>query len=484
MIKEKKSLQLNMLLNSIKNLMTIVFPLLSFPYVSRVLGVESLGRYNFAASVITYIALLAGLGVESYAIREGAKVRDDREKINDLANQVFSINMVSTLLAYLILAILIIVVPKFQNDTVLLLVLSTQVIFVTVGVNWIYSIYEDFAYITLRSIIFQFLSLIFMFVFINDANDVLIYACITVFASAGSNLINLFLVRKYCKIRFIFNIDWKKHLKPILIFFVMAASVTIYSSSDTVIIGFISGDFAVGIYSVSHKVYSIVKNLLFSAIMVSIPRISMLIGKKQWSDVENVAKSILFTTISLVVPAIVGLITLSKEFILLISDETYLSATTSFVLLSISIIFCMGGYFWGHAILIPLKEEGFVLKITIISAIVNVLLNLILVPFFDEVAAALTTMIAEALVFVLSYFKAKRYVQIKGTIRMILKCLVGALPIIPIAFCVRIFTANLIIISGLTMIFSVMAYIIISILLKNESIIPIFRFLGKHIKKS
>ena len=135
---EKKSLKLNMLLNAIKNLMAIIFPLLSFPYVSKTLGVESLGKYNFAASVITYISLIAGLGIDTYAIREGAKYRDDREKMSRFASQVFSINIISTAFAFLVLFILLITVPKFQGYSVLLLVLSTQVIFTTIGVNWIF----------------------------------------------------------------------------------------------------------------------------------------------------------------------------------------------------------------------------------------------------------------------------------------------------------------------------------------------------------
>ena len=103
MEKEKKSLKLNMLLNAIKNLMAIIFPLLSFPYVSKTLGVESLGKYNFAVSVITYITLIAGLGIETYAIREGAKYRDDREKMSRFASQIFSINTISTAFAFLVL---------------------------------------------------------------------------------------------------------------------------------------------------------------------------------------------------------------------------------------------------------------------------------------------------------------------------------------------------------------------------------------------
>ena len=125
---KQKSLNLNMLLSAIKGLMGVVFPLITFPYISKVLGVESLGKYNFAVSVIGYIVLLAGLGINQYAVREGARVREDKEKFGKLANQVFTINILSTIFAYLVLVVLILVVPKFQDYTALLIILSSTLL--------------------------------------------------------------------------------------------------------------------------------------------------------------------------------------------------------------------------------------------------------------------------------------------------------------------------------------------------------------------
>ena len=103
---KQKSLNLNMLLSAIKGFIGVIFPLITFPYISRILSVETLGKYNFAVSVVGYIVLLAGLGINQYAIREGARVREDKEKFGKLANQVFTINIISTIFAYLVLAVL------------------------------------------------------------------------------------------------------------------------------------------------------------------------------------------------------------------------------------------------------------------------------------------------------------------------------------------------------------------------------------------
>ena len=143
-VEENKSLKLNMVLNGIKGLMSILFPLISFPYVSRVLGVDSLGRYNFSTSVISYFILLAGLGISTYAIREGAKIREDKEDFEHFANQMFTVNIISTTISYVLLLLLMLTVGKFRDYWDILAVLSIQIVFTTIGVDWLYSVYEDY----------------------------------------------------------------------------------------------------------------------------------------------------------------------------------------------------------------------------------------------------------------------------------------------------------------------------------------------------
>ncbi len=216
---KEKSLKTNMVLNGIKGLMSIVFPLISFPYISKVLGVDNLGRYNFANSIISYFILMAGLGVSTYAIREGSKLRDDVDKFNVFANEIFTISVLSTAASYLLLFICMILVPKFHEYTSLLVILSLQVGFRTIGIEWIYSIFEDYAYITVRSILFQFISLLLMFVMIRTPNDVNAYAMITVISSVGANLLNYIHARKTCKVEITTKVQWKKHIKPIMVLF-------------------------------------------------------------------------------------------------------------------------------------------------------------------------------------------------------------------------------------------------------------------------
>ena len=227
MVVKNKTIKVNMILNAIKGLMSIFIPLISFPYVSKVLGVDNIGRYNFANSIISYFVLFAGLGINTYAIREGARLREKENEFRQFANEMFSINILSTIMSYVLFALLLIIVAKFQEYKTLLIILSLQIIFKTIGIEWIYSIYEDYAYITLRSIVFQVISLILLFVLVRDENSVNMYAAITVISAVGSNVLNYFHAKKYCKVGFGWKIDWEKHLKPIMVLFAMSVTVTI-----------------------------------------------------------------------------------------------------------------------------------------------------------------------------------------------------------------------------------------------------------------
>ena len=216
---KRKSLGVNALINSIRSVVNLIFPLITFPYVSRILSVNGMGIYNFSSTYVGYFLLLAGLGIYTYAIREGAKFRNDREKMSQFASQVFTINIVSTLIAYVLLLLSLLIFKNLNNYVSAILIFSLQIIFTTIGTEWIYTIYEEYNYITIRSILFKIISMILLFLLVKKASDYLVYVSISVFASVGSNVLNFIHSKSYCSIKLVKNVDWYKHLKPIIIIF-------------------------------------------------------------------------------------------------------------------------------------------------------------------------------------------------------------------------------------------------------------------------
>ena len=154
----KNSMKKNAFLNGFKNILNLLFPLVTFPYVSKVLNVQGIGQYNFSQATVSYFSLIAGLGISSYAIREGSKYRDRKKEFNIFASEVLLCNIISTIIAYLLLGVCMLVINKLKAYSSLIWVFSIQIVFTTIGIEWLYSIYEEYEYITIRSIIFARLS--------------------------------------------------------------------------------------------------------------------------------------------------------------------------------------------------------------------------------------------------------------------------------------------------------------------------------------
>ena len=155
---KNKSLGINAFLNGLRSVLNLLFPLITFPYISRVLSVQGIGIYNFSNTYINYFILIAGLGIATYAVREGAKYHNQKKKIEKFASQVFSINIFATIIAYLLLFLSLVIFKNLNNYVTCILIFSLQILFTTLGTEWIYTIYEDYAYITIRSIAFKILS--------------------------------------------------------------------------------------------------------------------------------------------------------------------------------------------------------------------------------------------------------------------------------------------------------------------------------------
>lgn len=468
-----KSLGINAILNGIKNIMSVVFPLITFPYVSKVLQVENLGRYNFANSVNSYFILLAALGISTYAIREGAKYKNDREKISKFSSEIFSINIISMLVSYIILILAIIVVPKFHGYALLILIFSVEILFRTIGVEWIYSIYEDYAFITIRSIVVQVVSIIMLFAFVHKPEDYYIYAIITVVADAGANIVNLFHAKRMCDIKITLKIDWKTHLKPILIIFATTVATTIYVNSDITILGFMTSDYNVGLYSLAVKIYKIVKMFLSAVLVVAIPRLSLYAGTHDKMNFDRTFNNIFRSLFIIVLPAVIGLFMLSKEIVLILSDVTFVDATASLRILSLALVVCLFGWLYNSCVLIPYKKEKQVFMATIVSAVINVVLNIILISVWKQNAAALTTFIAELCSMIICICCSKNLVRVVMSKKDIFSVCVGCIGIITVCMVLRNFRLSTMIYIIFAVALSVLVYGVALLAFKNSLAIQV-----------
>ena len=479
----KKSMSLNAVMNALKTLMGVIFPLITFPYASNILQVENLGKVNFANSVCGYFLLFAGLGISSYAVREGSKYVNDREKLSAFSSEMFSINMITAVIAYLALFVTMLCSAKLRGYTDLLLIMSLQIFFTTIGTEWIFTIFEEYTYITVRGMIFQILSFAALFLFVKNQSDYCIYAGISVFASVGSNILNYFRARRYCAIHFTWKIDWKTHLKPIMIIFASTLATTLYVSSDTTILGILGSDYNVGIYAVAGKIYGIVKNLLSAVLVVSIPRLSHYAGigaKKEFNQLFNNIFSALMVVVA---PAVIGLILLSREVVLFISGESYLDAVQPLQILSLALLVCLFGWLYNSCVLLPCRKEKKLFFVTLVSGVLNVALNLVLIPYFKESAAAFTTLLAELCSMVMCIHYSKGLVELVFDWKIVGSVAVGCFGILAVCTVVKALPLPLLATIFTAVLGSVAVYGVILIALKNPLVLEYLAKFKQKIKR-
>lgn len=458
----------NSIFNFIKTFSQFIFPLITFPYISRVLGAESIGKYNFSNSVVSYVSMIATLGISSYAVRECSKVKQNRTEYEKTASEIFSINIITTVIAYIILFLLLSFSESLHSYNKLIIILSTTIIFNTFGAEWINNVHEDFKFITIRSISFQILAFVLMLLFVRNQSDYINYAWISLLSTSGANLINVFYRRKYGKIRFTFNINLQVHFKPIVYLFAIYISQQIYVNSDITILGLYKGDTSVGIYSTSVKIYNIVNAMICSICMVVIPQISYLFEKKEYNSISKLFNYALNFIVVLGLPAITRINMLCPEIISCLAGNEYLAATSSLRILTIALIFSLLGGLIGNVTIIPAGREKICFFQGIVAATINILFNVVLIPSFGINAAASTTAIAEGVSFVILAINFDKRIRIKSIKKILFGPLLGSMLIICVILFTRYLIHNSILVILVSVTMSMIMYLIVQILVKNE----------------
>lgn len=480
-----KSVKINAILNILKTICSIIFPLITIPYASRVLHASNYGAVSWCNSIIQYFALFASLGIVTYAQREGPQFRDQKERFQTFASEIFTINMVATILSYLFLFVCFLVFAKMRNYKVIILVQSLMIILTTIGVDWVNSVFEDYFYITARYIIIQLLSLAGLFIFVRNSKDYLNYAMIMVIANAGGNLFNIFYVRRYTTVHLVPLSHCKKHMEPALKLFAVSLASVIYVSSDITILGIFRGNKDVGIYTIASRVDGTIKTVLNAVMTVAMPRLAFYLGHQDENKFNALLHNIFDYLITFVLPSICGLFMLAGPIMYLLGGSEYVRGYISLQILSISLFFAVLACFFAMGIILLYRLDNVYLIATIISSLTNIVLNFILIPHMGYNGAALTTMIAEIIMMCITAHYALRVPNVSknkkkifGNKRVILSSVIGTFIIIIICIITNIFISSQILIIICSVLGSIVAYSYILKVFHN----PIYDYVISTIK--
>ena len=467
---KKPSLVKNSIVNVIRYVMKIVLPMITFPYVTRTLLPENYGKVNFCTSIFSYFLLLAGLGITEYAVREGAAFRNKKNEMGKFTSQVFTIGCISTVISYALL-ILFLVLGSFNKDyKIILAIQSISLITMALSVEWIYTVYEDFTFITIRSFIFQVINIVCIYTLVKSENDYFIYAAIISISTGLEFLVNFINARKYVRFGITTKPDFKLHLRPILVLFCNAALISVYLYSDKIIMGILMGDEAVGIYEVSVKIYMMVKGALNAVALTMMPRLAAYLRENKLDEYKSLANKSLNVQLIIMSPAIVGLFMVSSNAVSIFAGEEYMKATGSLQILSIALAFAVLANMYAYVLMITQRMDKKILFATIFSSLLNVILNFIFIPLFGIYAAAGSTLISEFAVAAYGIYSCRKIVPLRFNAKSILIALAGSTSIVIICIAVSYLKLPLMFDTILKVVLSAGIYLILILLFNKELI--------------
>ncbi len=404
---KERSIRQNFVMNALLALSGVIFPLVSFRYVSRILLPAGTGKVAMATSVVAYFSMFAELGIPTYGVRACAKVREDREKLTRTVHELLGINLVLDLVAYALLAVALVVVPKLAEERTLYCVISVTIFLNSIGMEWLYKGLEQYTYITVRSITFKIVALIAMFLMIHEESDYVIYGGISIFASSASNLLNFIHAGKYIDFRRPAGCEWKRHLRPVIIFFAMACAVTIYTNLDALMLGFMKTDADVGYYNAAVKVKGILISIVTALGAVMLPRSAWYVENGRMEDFRQMTRKALGFVMMAASAMAVYFLIYAEECILFLSGEAYMPAVIPMRIIMPTVLLIGLTNIMGIQTLVPLGKEKVVLKSEIAGATVDLGLNWVLIPQYGAAGAAAGTLAAEVVVLGVQYWELR-----------------------------------------------------------------------------
>ncbi len=471
---EKAEIKMNAVMNLILTVSNMIFPIITFPYVARILTPVGMGKVSFAVSFISYFSMIAQLGIPTYGIRVCAKARDDKTELTRVVQELLGINFIMNVISYLALIISLLLIPRLQEDKWLYVLMSSSILLTSIGVEWLYKALEEYKYITARSLVFKLFSLIGLFLLVHSKDDYLLYGGITIFAASASNVLNFINVRKYVYLKSVGDYNFKRHIKAVCTFFAMTCAVTIYTNLDMVMLGFLKTDADVGYYNAAIKIKTVLVSVVTSIGAVLLPRSSYYIEKGDFEKFREVSKKALEFVLFTAIPTFLYFIFYAKEGILFLSGFAYYPSISSMQVIMPTVLFVGITNIFGIQMLIPLGKEKQVLYSEIIGAVVDLIINLILIPRLGALGAAIGTLAAEFAVLVYQLYA----ISDERKNMDVSKCAVrySIIAVISVVLCMMVKRIQLPNLEALCLSATIMFgfYIICLFLMKDEMIITLF----------
>lgn len=411
-----RSIKRNFIYNIILNISQVLFPLVTAPYVSRVLEPDGLGLFNFAQTLAYYFSLFAALGIPFYGIREIAKIRDNVNEQTKFVSEIMSISAVATLFSTIILFLLICIVNQLNENYMVFVIACIVLYFTPLRTDWFFSGKEEFGYIALRSLIVKTISVVLLFIVVRTKDDLIIYVALNAVTLVANDIWNF--IKMYRNgIHPYFTLSGKKHIKPLLILFSSTIAISIYAVLDTLMLGFMTDYAEVGYYNCATHLSKALVPIVTSLAAVVLPRITQLKKDGKWAEINDLLNKSFSIVGFLSFPITFAVIAVSPVFVPLFFGEQFYGTILPLQIIVFTVVAIGFNNLTGIQILLGFGYDKYFLCSILSGAFSNFFLNLILIPLYGASGAAFSSVIAESVVLGVMLFFIYSHTPVRFVLR-------------------------------------------------------------------
>ena len=415
----------NFIYNVFYQMLIIILPLITIPYVSRILGSKGVGIYSYTYSIVYYFMLIALLGINNYGNRTIAKVRDDKNKLSKAFISIYSIQL---FMSILMIILYLIYIALFNNRYMDVATIQTiYLISCIFDFNWFFFGLEKFKLTVVRSTLVKLLSLFGIFMFVKTKNDVWLYTLILSLSTLFSNILLIPFLLKEIELVNVKFTDIKKHIKPVLILFVPVIAVSLYRIMDKIMLGLLSNINEVGYYEQADKIVMIPLGIITALGTVMLPRISNLVSKGENKKILDYIKKSVKFMMFLAFPMCFGMIAVANDFVPIFLGKGFVKTGYLISCISCIIVFTSFANIIRTQYLLPKEKDNIYIISVIGGAIINLICNLIFIPLYASIGACIGTIAAELIVMLYQVYKVKDELPIKEYLKDILPLFIEAL---------------------------------------------------------
>lgn len=406
------SLKKNIVSNFFLTSSSLLFPLITFPYITHVLSNDSIGRVFFVDAFTQYFVIISALGIPFYGIREISKIRDDPDKRSVLVAELISIQFILALFSSLAFLVLYYFVPQLKGNLDLIILGCICIVSNAFLIEWFYQGVENFSFITVRSLALKVVGVICILFFVRSASSRLIYYSITVGLVILNSVVNIVNYYKNYHSTTGLTINFRRHIKPLLLLFSINIAVSVYTVLDTIILGLFTNPLSVSYYSVPLRLVKMYWTVVLGVGLVMVPRISGFVVTKDLSAISQLLRKSFSVVFLLTIPFAFFCLLFAKEILFVISSNKYLNSINTLQILSVVpfIVGCCNVL--GTQFLMPMGKEKKILQATLVGLCVSLVLNFCLIPGLSYLGSAIACLAAETSVCIYVLVAARKHLVV------------------------------------------------------------------------